>query len=563
MKFQISLFTKCALKIEVILINFKLMRTRQFKELIKHPLLSVVFVFLLFSTCKQIAHDKSKVSSAIPNVSTPNVILIYADDLGRGLLSSEGQQIIKTPNIDGLAKEGMRFENAYGSMFCAPARASLLSGYHDAQKGRWQLTSGGAYKKISTENLNHVEVASRINEQLNDPPEDEVFLAEVFQKSGYVTGQIGKLEWGFSTTDAQMKRHGWDYYYGYLDHQRCHGFYPPFLFENGEQVNIEGNTHDNCGKSIEKETQAAYDERWNMEGKAVYSQNLFIEKILNFIKTNKDKPFFLYHPTQLPHGPVSIPEVHGDFVNDDRLTQIEKEYGSMVKMLDDHVGLIMQELKKLRIDNNTLVVFTSDNGHEIYYTKEGRILKPVRNMQTGEFYDNINTKYYSVLSGDVFDGNDGMAGVKRSNWEGGVRVPLIVRWPGKIKEGVSADALVANYDIMATMADLVDYKLPEKKDAQSYLPILLGQSKIVHDYVIYSSFMGPAIVTNDGWKLRHFAEDNIFQLFYLPDDYREEDNILGQYQEKAERLKSILIEECDGSLENGWFKIRENILPSI
>lgn len=172
----------------------------------------------------------------------------------------------------------MRFENAYGSMFCAPARASLLSGYHDAQNGRWQLTSGGAYKKISTENLSHEEVSSRINKRLPKVPDDEVFLAEVFQNSGYVTGQVGKLEWGFSTTDEQMKRHGWDYYYGYLDHVKCHGFYPLFLFENGKQINIQGNTHANCGKSIEKETQAAFEERWNMDGKAVYSQNLFIER---------------------------------------------------------------------------------------------------------------------------------------------------------------------------------------------------------------------------------------------------------------------------------------------
>ena len=284
---------------------------------------------------------------------------------------------------------------------------------------------------------------------------------------------------------------------------------------------------------------------------------------MGFIRTNKDKRFFLYHPTQLPHGPVSIPEVHTDFVNDDRLTQIEKEYGSMVKMLDDHVGLIMSELKELGIDDNTMVVFTSDNGHEIYYTEEGRILKPVRNMQTGEFYNNIDTKYYSDLAGDVFDGNDGMAGVKRSNWEGGVRVPLIVRWPDKIKAGVTADALVANYDMMATMADLVNFEIPKTKDAQSYLPTLLEQIDDAHDYVVYSSFMGTAIVTHDGWKLRHFAEEDIFQLYYLPDDYREEKNTIEEHIDKAVQLKTMLTEACDGDVTNGWFEVSEDILPSI
>lgn len=499
----------------------------------------------------------------ISKVEKPNVILIYADDLGRGLLSSEGQKIISTPHIDNIAKEGMRFENAYGGMFCAPARASLITGYHDAQIDRWKITAGGAYMNISRGKMDQEEIERKLNDQLGETPENEVFLAEIFKSAGYVTGEVGKLEWGFSATDKQMKRHGWDYYYGYLDHVRCHGFYPPFLFENGNLVNIEGNTRVNCGKTMEKETEKAYEERWNMEGKAVYSQNLFIEKIVSFIRDNKDKPFFLYHPTQLPHGPVAIPSVHEDFVNDDRLTQIEKEYASMVKMLDDHVGVIMNELKVLGLDDNTMVVFTGDNGHEIYYSKEGRILKPVRNMQTGEFFDDVNTKYYSELAGDVFDGNDGMAGVKRSNWEGGVRVPLMVRWPGKIKAGVTSDALVANYDFMATMADLVDFELPQFKDGVSYLPELLGENQKERDYVVYSSFMGPAIVSNDGWKLRYFAADDIFQLYYLPEDYKEGKNLLEGNEEIAEKLKKILIEECDGDLNNGWFKVRKRILSFI
>lgn len=323
--------------------------------------------------------------------SKPNVILIYADDLGRGLLSGEGQRIIKTPNIDGLANEGIRFENAYGVMFCAPARASLITGYHDAHMDRWKITAGGAYLNISRGKMDQGEIEQKLNDQLGEIPENEVFLAEVFKNAGYVTGEVGKLEWGFSATDKQMKRHGWDYYYGYLDHVRCHGFYPPFLFENGNLVNIEGNTRADCGKTMERETDKAFEERWDMEGKTTYSQNLFLEKILTFIRDNKDKPFFLYHPTQLPHGPVAIPEVHEDFVNDDRLTQIEKEYASMVKMLDEHVGIIMNELKVLGLDENTMVIFSGDNGHEIYYTKEGRIMKPVRNMETGEFFDDINT----------------------------------------------------------------------------------------------------------------------------------------------------------------------------
>ncbi|SHJ38151.1 Arylsulfatase A [Arenibacter nanhaiticus] len=515
---------------------------------------AVLLIVLAITSCfGQKTKEKNK----------PNVILIYADDLGRGLLSHEGQKIIKTPNIDNLAKEGMRFENAYGAMLCAPARASLITGYHDVHGDRWKITSGNAYANISTGKMDQDEIALKLNNQLGETAASEVFLAEIFKNSGYKTAEIGKLEWGFSATDKQMKRHGWDYYYGYLDHQRCHGFYPPFLFENGNLVEIKGNTRINSGKSRELETAETYNERWNMEGKSVYSQNLFLEKIIGFINENKDRPFFLYHPTQLPHGPVAIPEVHKEFVNDDRLTQIEKEYASMVKMLDDHVGIIMNELKTLGIDDNTIVVFTSDNGHEIYYSQEGRILKPVRNMTSGEFFDDINTKFYSEIGGDVFDGNDGMAGIKRSNWEGGVRVPLLVRWPGKIQPGTTSNTLVANYDFMATMADLLEYNTLEGKDGVSYLPELLGHQGKTQEYVVYSSFLGPAIVTHDGWKLRYFAAKDIFQLYFLPNDYREENNIILGNGEKAKELERILTEECNGDLNNGWFTYGRNILPAI
>lgn len=142
-----------------------------------------------------------------------------------------------------------------------------------------------------------------------------------------------------------MKDHGWDYYYGYLDHIRCHGFYPPFLFDNGEIVEIEGNTRTNGGKSIENETENTYRERWNMEGKKTYSQDLFLQKILEFIRNNKSKPFFLFHPTQLPHGPVAVPTVHPELANNPNLTPIEKEYASMMKYLDDNIGYILEELK--------------------------------------------------------------------------------------------------------------------------------------------------------------------------------------------------------------------------
>jgi len=481
----------------------------------------------------------------------PNVIFIYADDLGRGLLSYEGQRIINTPNIDKLAENGVLFKNAYGCMLCAPARASLLTGYHDCRIDKWTITKGGIYKNISTGDMTPNQIEKSLIEQQLQELDQEIFLPQIFNSAGYYTAEIGKLEWGFSTSHQQMKKHGWDYYFGYLDHVRCHGFYPPFLFENQEIITIEGNTRADCGKTGENETERTYNERWDMTGKKTYSQNVFLEKILSIIRSHKSEPFFIFHPTQLPHGPVAVPEVHPDFINDNRLTQIEKEYASMVKLLDDHVRIIMDELKKQNLLENTIVIFSADNGHEIYYSQDGRCEKPYKNMKTGLLFNNITDKFYSDLGGDVFDGNDGMAGLKRSNWEGGVRVPLIFSWQGKTLIGESK-SLVANYDLLSTFADLLGVDMVQPKDGVSYLPALLKDLNTpVHDYVVYSSYMGPALVTKDGWKLRSFINKDIFQLYYLPDDYKEENNLAEMNPVKLEELKTILLKECQGNFQNG------------
>ncbi|UCS94642.1 arylsulfatase [Echinicola marina] len=512
---------------------------------IKTQIIFVIASFLIVSSCK----DKMT-----KNNEKPNIILIYADDLGKGLLSHEGQPYISTPHIDRLAAEGMRFTNASGSMLCAPARAALISGLHDCHEDGFEITNAKLYENISTGKYKHEEIESMINSVLSPIPEDQVFLGQVAQEAGYTTAQFGKLEWGFSASDMQMKRHGWDHYLGYLDHVRAHGFYPPFLFENGELVEIPGNTLINGGKSIEMETEEAYRERWDMTGKKVYSQNLFMEKVLGFIREKKDQPFFLYFPTQLPHGPVSIPAVHPEIAKLEDLTQIEKEYASMVKMLDDNVGQILSELEKNGMDENTMVIFTSDNGHEIYYSMKDRVLKPYTNMQTRERFDNLERKYYSELAGDVFDGNNGRAGMKRSNLQGGIEVPLIVRWPGKIKPGSTSDLLVTNYDFLPTLAELTGFANKTGSDGISFLSTLLGTGEQKeHDYIVHSSFEGPTLITKDGWKIRSYLRKNIFELYYLPDDYKEENDLASQNPEKLEQLKKMMLEACDGNFKNGLY----------
>lgn len=486
-----------------------------------------------------------------------------ADDLGIGLLGHEGQKIIKTPHIDRLAAEGMRFTRAYSNMLCAPSRASLITGLHDSHHNRFEITAGGIYETLNDHPEAVAQVEQAINASLKPIPKNQVFLGQAAQERGYVTGQIGKLEWGFATSHLQMKRHGWDYYLGYLDHQRAHGFYPPFLFENETLKYYAGNTLPNSGKSKEPETEEAFKERWNMEGKAVYSENIFMEGVMNFLEVNQKQPFFLYFPTQLPHGPVSIPAVHPDFIHDNRLTQIEKEYASMVKMLDDHVGQILSKLDELQLTENTIVIFMADNGHEIYYGQEGRTLKPYTDMTTGKKFDDLANKYYSDLAGDVFDGNAGQAGMKRSNLQGGIRIPLIVRWPGHIAANSVSDRLVANYDLLPTIAEITGYKSQIKTDGLSFYGELVRSKPVKkHQHVVYSSYTGPTLITQDGWKIRTVLKANAFELYYLPNDYREENNLAASRPEKLAELKAKLLKECDGDFNNGLFQ-NKNIINSM
>lgn len=482
----------------------------------------------------------------------PNIIYIYADDMGKGMLSAYGQKQFTTPNIDKLIEQGTSFSNAYGCMLSAPSRASLLTGYHDCHTDKWSITQGGRMIVDIADTAIISKIENVIDAKDVRLPAGDYYLPQVFKHAGYTTAQIGKLEWGFTATRRQMREHGWDYYYGYLDHVHCHGYYPNFLFENNSIVPIEGNTHRDGGKSIENENERALKERWDRNGKEVYSQDLFLNNILSFIRENKNRPFFLYHPTQLPHGPVAIPTIHPELANNKELTTVEKEYASMVKLLDDNVGIILAELERLGIADHTIIVFSSDNGHEIYYSQKGRCEKPYRNLATGKLFDNYENKYYSTENGDVFNGNAGMAGLKRSNLEGGIHIPLVFYCKGIIPQGKVSTALVSNYDFLPTMADFLKIPLTSKKDGQSFLKTLLrGKKQDKGRYLIFSSNEGPAIIQNDGWKLRSYIQKGTYELFYLPNDPQERNNLIEKNSQQAEEMKRILLEECNGNIQNG------------
>ncbi len=479
----------------------------------------------------------------------PNVIYIYASDLGKGLLSAYGQKHFTTPNIDALIHNGVSFNNAYGGARSAQARVSLLTGYHDCHKNKWRIPNGGGYIKEDTAHIQERETF--VNEGHVPFPENDLYLPQVFQRAGYITAQIGVLGWGNISTRAQMESLGWDYFYGYLDHERSRGYYPTFLFENNEIAFIEGNTRVDCGKSFEPETNEAYKERWNMEGKKKYAPELFIDKTLEFIHEYKNLPFFIMYCTQLPKGPVSTPEIHPEVAGNEQLTQVEKEYASMVKQLDKDVGALISELRTLGIEENTMIVFASDNGHEIYYTQQGRIERPFRNMITNERFDNSYSKYYSDKAGDIFNGNNGLAGLKRSNLEGGIQIPLTFYWKGKLKKNTSQE-VVSNYDFLPTMADLLDVKLGHKKDGVSLLSTLTKGRKLSKKRtVVVSSDEGPALITNEGWKLRYYRNKKKYELYNLKKDPEEKYDIILRFPKKAKELEKILLKECNGKIENG------------
>ncbi|BCG58250.1 sulfatase-like hydrolase/transferase [Paenibacillus sp. URB8-2] len=496
----------------------------------------------------------------------PNIIYIYADDLGRGMLSCYGQKHFETPNIDRLAGEGIRFTHAYGCSFCAPARASLICGVHDVHAGRWTFTKAGVYKELDKGMMTLEQVYELIHNTGIQSGPDDVYLPQILKQAGYATGQIGKLEWGFATTGYEIAKHGWDYHFGDYDHQRCHGYYPTFLFENGQKVDIEGNTLIDCGAR-----RSAFEdgERIDMTGRRIYSQDLYDQKLLEYIRQHRDVPFFLYHPSQLPHGPVFYPDIHPSVADNPELTDIEKEFASMVLRLDRTVGLILDELDALNLAEDTIVIFSSDNGHTLAYSQPGRTSG--QELLSGRPIDNIQTKFHSDTCGDVFDGNDGMAGLKLTSWEGGVRIPYLIRWPGTIQPHSVTDRLIANYDLMPTLAELAGAEMPGNKDGVSFASLINNEAGAFagHEYVVYASYLGPAIVTGDGWKLRcvvhtdkyklgpfgafiNQIDDAVeYQLYHIKEDYREDNNVAEQYPQKVLELRQKLVKECDGNLLNG------------
>ncbi|HOQ88451.1 MAG TPA: arylsulfatase, partial [Phycisphaerae bacterium] len=312
------------------------------------------------------------ISAFAEPAAKPNVIFILADDLGYGSLGCYGQKKVATPNLDRLAAEGLRFTDFYaGSTVCAPSRCSLMTGKHTG----------------------HCWV--RGNERIPLRPQD-VTVAEIFKQAGYITGLVGKWGLGEPDTTGIPNRQGFDYFFGYLNQRHAHDYYPTYLWRNQERVELEGN-RDNQRRQ--------------------YSHDLFTAEALSFIEKNKSGPFFLYLAYTVPHANnerqqaegmgMEVPD-YGPYADRD-WTVGQKGHAAMIYRMDRDIGRVMAKLRELGLDENTLVMFSSDNGPH----KEGG-------------YDP-----------EFFDSNGPFRGIKRDLTDGGIRVPMIARWPARIRPGVS------------------------------------------------------------------------------------------------------------------------------
>ena len=423
----------------------------------------------------------------------PNIIFIMADDLGYGDLGSYGQAVIKTPNIDRLAAEGMRFTEHYaGSTVCAPSRCSLMTGLHT---GHCYVRGNREIKPMGQLPL----------------PADTVTLSKVLKGAGYTTGLIGKWGLGGPGSIGIPNRQGFDYFFGYLCQRHAHNYYPEFLFRNEERVPLEGNKvaeprPDGAGVAIER---------------AQYSHDLIAEEALQFIESNKDGPFFLYLAVTIPHANneagqkgMEVPD-YGIYKDKD-WPEPQKGHAAMITRLDRDLGRIMKTLKKSGIDEKTLVLFSSDNGPH----QEGG------------------------ADPEFFDSNGLLRGHKRDLYEGGIRVPLIARWPGKIKPGAVSRHVSAFWDFLPTFAELAGAETLSKIDGISMLPTLLGQPgrQKEHEFLYWEFHErgSKQAVRMGRWKAVRFGAKGKLELYDLEDDIGERRDVASQHPQIAARIEDYL-----------------------
>ncbi len=438
----------------------------------------------------------------------PNIVYILADDLGYGDLSCYGQKKFSTPNIDKMAGEGMIFTQHYaGTTVCAPSRSSLMTGMNT---GHTPIRGNKAWKPEG-----------------QWPMAAEAYtIAEMLKKAGYVTGGFGKWGLGYPGSEGDANMQGFDKFFGYNCQTMAHNYYPGHLWDNQKKIELEGNRGDKFGQ---------------------YAPDIIHKKALEFIEKNKERQFFLFYPNTIPHAELLLPEeklakFRGKFLpeksykgtepGDKRFriggygTQPESHaaFAAMVTLIDKQVGEVIAKLKELGLDKNTIVMFSSDNGPHL----EGG----------GD--------------PDYFNSNGPLKGYKRDLYEGGIRVPMIAWWPGKITPGSTTNHISAFWDVMPTFAELAGIAPPDNIQGISFLPSLLGkEGQKEHDYLYWEFHEqgGKQAVRMGKWKgvKLNASTDSLNQgqieLYDLSTDIGEENNLAAENPELVEKIRAVMKKE--------------------
>jgi arylsulfatase A-like enzyme len=430
-------------------------------------------VALLLSSSNLLASDSGR----------PNIVLIMVDDMGYHDLGCYGQRKIKTPHIDKMSSEGMRFTNVYaGSPVCAPARSVLMTGRHTGH-----TTVRGNFGKFGVKGLGGGNGRVPLNA-------DDVTVAEVLQGAGYTTGMIGKWGLGEPNTTGEPRKQGFDYFFGHLNQRRAHTYYPSYLWRNEKKIVLTGNT---SGK------------------RSQHSHFLFAAEALEFVKKNADveKPFFLYLPFTFPHSKYEIPSV-APYENEP-WSKDAKVHAAMITQMDKDVGKLLTLLKELKIDDNTLVFFCSDNGAAQRWT-------------------------------DIFDSSHPLRGRKRDVYEGGIRTPMIARWPGRVPAATTNDSPWAFWDILPTLAEVAGNPkdVPNDIDGTSVLRSLLGQTQteLNNRFLYWEFYEGGFVqaVRRGKWKAIRFANKQL-QLYDLSKDIAEATDVADENPEVVAQFSKYLL----------------------